>query len=394
MNSNILSKEKEIFLQVYKRIPIDIAYGEGVHLYDKDGNMYLDFFAGLGVNALGYSHPAIIKAVTEQISRFAHLSNNFIADIQVEFAEKLLKHSKMSKVFLSNSGTESTEAAIKLIRKKYGPDKKIFSLSGAFHGRTYGALSLTAKEKYRKPFIPLLSNIAQIEFNNVANMTNNIGPDTAAVFIEFIQGEGGVNLVSENFINRLSTLRNKYGFLIVSDCIQCGIGRTGKGFSHEYYDIKPDIVLSAKAIGGGLPLGALLVTENLADIITVGEHGTTFGGNPVSCAAGNVVLTEVFENGLIEEVRKNGKYFIEQLIELQKRYPEDIKEVRGRGFMVGVDFNYDCSGIVAKLRERKILANCTNNTVLRLLPPLITVKADIDYFLYNLHEILKNKELK
>src|ERR1039457_6747496 len=394
MNTDLFQKEKEYFIHTYNRIPVDLAYGEGVHLFDKKGNRYLDFFSGLGVNALGYSHPGIIKAVSDQISKFGHLSNYFVTDIQVEFSEKLLKYSKMSKVFLSNSGTEAVEAAIKLIRKKFGPDKKIFSLSNAFHGRTYGALSLTANDNYRIPFLPLLPNIHQIAFNNIQDLITNIGKDTAALFVEFIQGEGGINMVSEEFVNELNTLRNKYEFILVSDCIQCGIGRTGKAFSHDYYDVAPDIILSAKAIGGGLPLGALLVNDALSEEFAPGDHGTTFGGNPVSCAAGNVVLTEVFERGLVNNVENNGDYLIGQLLELKDMYPAHIKEVRGRGFMIGVDFNSECATIVAKLRDRKIFANCTNKTVLRLLPPLIMEKNDIDFFLYNLHESIKETDKK
>ncbi|MDR3668580.1 MAG: acetylornithine/succinylornithine family transaminase [Ignavibacteriaceae bacterium] len=394
MNTDLFIKEKEYFIHTYNRIPIDLAYGEGVHLIDRKGNRYLDFFSGLGVNALGYSHPLIVKAVSDQISKFGHLSNYFLTDIQVEFSEKLLKYSKMSKVFLSNSGTEAVEAAIKLIRKKFGPDKKIFSLSNAFHGRTYGALSLTANDNYRTPFLPLLPNIHQIAFNNIQDLTANIGINTAAVFVEFIQGEGGINMVSEEFVNELKNLRKKFDFILVSDCIQCGIGRTGKAFSHDYYDFEPDIILSAKAIGGGLPLGAMLVNNALSDEFAPGDHGTTFGGNPVSCAAGNVVLSEVFEHGLVHEVKMNGDYLIRQLLELKNMYPDHIKEVRGRGFMIGVDFYYECANIVTKLRDRKIFANCTNKTVLRLLPPLIMEKNDIDFFLYNLHESIKEADKK
>jgi predicted acetylornithine/succinylornithine family transaminase len=391
---DLFEKEKEYFIHTYNRIPVDISHGEGVYLFDKKGNRYLDFFSGLGVNALGYSHPGIVKAVSDQIAKFGHLSNYFITDVQVEFSEKLLKYSKMSKVFLSNSGTEAADAAIKLIRKKYGPDKKIFSLSNAFHGRTYGALSLTANENYRTSFMPLVPNIDQIGFNNIDDLKKNISADTAALFVEFIQGEGGINLVSEEFINELKTLRTKFDFILVSDCIQCGIGRTGKAFSHDYYDIKPDIILSAKAIGGGLPLGALLVNESLSEVFVPGDHGTTFGGNPVSCAAGNVVLSEVFEHGLVHEVKRNGEYLKDQLIELKNMYPGHIREVRGRGFMIGVDFHYECTNIVAKLRDRKIFSNCTNKTVLRLLPPLIIEKKDIDFFLYNLHESIKETDKK
>jgi predicted acetylornithine/succinylornithine family transaminase len=394
MSNDLFAKEKQYFIHTYNRIPVDISHGEGVYLFDKKGNRYLDFFSGLGVNALGYSHPGIVKAVSDQIAKFGHLSNYFITDVQVEFSEKLLKYSKMSKVFLSNSGTEAADAAIKLIRKKYGPDKKIFSLSNAFHGRTYGALSLTANENYRTSFMPLVPNIDQIGFNNIDDLKKNISADTAALFVEFIQGEGGINLVSEEFINELKTLRTKFDFILVSDCIQCGIGRTGKAFSHDYYDIKPDIILSAKAIGGGLPLGALLVNESLSEVFVPGDHGTTFGGNPVSCAAGNVVLSEVFEHGLVHEVKRNGEYLKDQLIELKNMYPGHIREVRGRGFMIGVDFHYECTNIVAKLRDRKIFSNCTNKTVLRLLPPLIMEKKDIDFFLYNLHESIKETDKK
>lgn len=392
MNTNLFEKEKEYFIHTYKRIPVDISYGEGVYLYDKQGNRYLDLFSGLGVNALGYAHPGIVKAVSDQISKYAHLSNYFVTDIQVEFSEKLLKCSRMSKVFLSNSGTEAVEAAIKLIRKKYGPDKRIFSLTNAFHGRTYGALSLTANTKYRAPFLPLLPNIYQLEFNSLDDLKKNLGPDTAAVFVEFIQGEGGINLVSEEFIKELKILKEKYNFILVSDCVQSGIGRTGKAFAHDYYDISPDIILAAKAIGGGLPLGAMLVNDTLAEEFAPGDHGTTFGGNSVCCAAGNVVLTEVFEHGLVDEVKKNGAYFIDQLIVLRDMYPGHIKEVRGRGYMIGIDFKYECTNIVEKLRNRRIFANCTNNTVLRLLPPLILEKNDIDFFLYNLQEIIKETD--
>lgn len=392
MDNILFEREKEYFVPTYNRIPLEIAYGEGVHLIDKTGVKYLDFFAGLGVNALGYAHPEIVKAVHQQMMKFAHLSNSFVTEVQVTLAEKLLKYSNMSKLFFTNSGTECTECALKLIRKKYGPEKIIYSFTGAFHGRSYGALSLTAKEKYRKNFKPLLPNIKQLLFNDVQSLNENINENTAAVFLEFIQGEGGINISSEEFISELKRLRELYGFLIVSDTIQCGIGRTGKAFSHDYYDIKPDLILSAKALGGGLPLGAVLFSEELTNIFDIGEHGTTFGGNPVSCAAGIVVLHEVFEKGLIDKVHSNGGYLIDQLKEIGKMFPGDIKEVRGKGFMVGVEFNYDASSIVSSLRSKKILANSTNVNVLRLLPPLIVQKTDIDYFLYSLHEILKEKQ--
>ncbi len=391
MNNNIFEKDKSIFLSTYNRIPLDIAYGEEVHLFDKEGNRYLDFFSGLAVNALGYAHPKIVRAVTEQISKFAHLSNNYITDIQIEFAELLLKYSKMSRAFLTNSGTESIEGALKLIRKKAGPNKKIFALKDSFHGRTYGAMSLTGREKYRTGFEPLVPNIDHIKFNDITDLEDKIDSETAAIFLELIQGEGGIHLVSQDFITKINELKKKYSFIIVADEIQSGIGRTGKPFAYNHYDLKPDIVVTAKAIGGGLPLGAFLTTLELADVFETGKHGTTFGGNPVSCAAGKVVLEEVFELGLMNKVAELGNYFISQLLEIQKMFPKDIKEVRGKGFMLGVELNYECIDVVKEMRKKKVLINCTNKNVIRILPPLISTKSDIDFFLFNLHEILKSK---
>ncbi|MGA9294300.1 MAG: aminotransferase class III-fold pyridoxal phosphate-dependent enzyme, partial [Ignavibacteriaceae bacterium] len=339
----------------------------------------------------GYAHPKIVEAVCSQVTKFGHLSNNYITDIQIQFAELLLKYSGMSKVFLSNSGTEANEAALKIIRKKFGPGKKIFSLTKGFHGRTFGSLSLTDREKYRKDFEPLMPNVGRINFNDVNDLKAKINEDTAAIFIEFIQGEGGVNIVSNEFISVLKDLKNKYSFAVVADEIQSGIGRTGEPFAYDHFSFKPDLVTSAKAIGGGLPLGAALSSPELDGIFETGKHGTTFGGNPVSCAAGIVVLKEVFENGLMEHVKESGDYFIDQLNELKGLFPDDIKYVRGKGFMIGVELFYEGNNIVEQMRERKVLTNCTSGNVLRILPPLIAGKDEIDFFLYNLHEILKNK---
>jgi acetylornithine aminotransferase len=384
-----LNREKQLFLQTYKRIPIDISYGEGVHLIAKDGTRYLDFIGGLGVNALGYAHPKITDAINKQIEKFAHISNFFITDIQLEFTEKLLTHSKMSRAFLTNSGTEAVEAAIKVIRRVKGREAEIFSLSNSFHGRTYGALSLTDRPLYKNGFEPTLSDIKTIKFNNASDLKKKVNENTAAIFIEFLQGESGINLVSNEFVDVLNELKKKFNIAIIADCIQSGIGRTGKPFAFSYFELNPDIILVAKSIGGGLPLGALLVSEEFKDSFSYGSHGSTFGGNPVSCAAGKVVLEEVFENGLMENAANLGSYFKNQLEELKKQFPEKIKEIRGLGFLLGIEMKDDCNSLIEQLRERNILANCTNKNVLRLLPPLITEKNDIDFFLYNFHEILK-----
>ncbi len=388
MISDLFTNENKFFLQTYKRTKIDIVSGEGIFLVDSKNSRYMDFFSGLAVNALGYAHPKIVEAVTRQISKFAHLSNYYITDIQNQFAEKLLTIAGMDKLFLTNSGTETTEAALKLIRKKFGPHKTIYSLTNGFHGRTYGALSLTSRAKYKEGLGPFLPNIHTIEFNDCIDLKNKINNNTAAVFIEFIQGEGGIVEINKEFIDELQLLKQKFDFLIVADAIQCGIGRTGKAFTHNYYDVKPDIILTAKAIGGGLPLGALLVNETLASVFSFGNHGTTFGGNPVSCSAGKVVLEEVFENGLLENVFSFGNYFKSQLVDIQNKFPNKISDVRGKGFMLGVEVKFPGQIIVDEMLKRKILINCTNINVIRLLPPLITNKEQIDIFLYNFEDVI------
>jgi predicted acetylornithine/succinylornithine family transaminase len=380
--------KNDFFIPTYKRIAIDLAAATGAYLIDKNNIRYLDLFAGLGVNALGYAHPKILKAVTEQISNFGHLSNYFITDVQNNLAVKLLSISNMDKLFFTNSGTETTEAALKLVRKKFGPDKIIFSLTNSFHGRTYGALSLTARTNYRKGFEPFLTNIGTIEFNNTEDLKKQINQNTAAIFIEFIQGEAGINEVSNNFVSELNRLKEKFNFLVVADEIQSGIGRTGKAFAYNYYDILPDIILVAKAIGGGLPLGAMLVNKNLSNVFFQGDHGTTFGGNPVSCAAGLIVLEEIFENGLLEKVSELGSYLKDQLKIIQNKYIQIIKDVRGKGFMIGIELRSPCKTIVDEMLKRKILINCTNSNVIRLLPPLIIDKEQINYFLENFEDVI------
>ncbi len=388
-NNDLFKREKKSFLSTYKRIPIEIVKGEGVYLFDKDGKKYLDFISGLGVNALGYAHPKIIEAVNLQVKNFSHLSNYFITEVQTEFAEKLLEFAGMDKVFLTNSGTEAIEGTIKLIRMKYGPDKKIFSLTNSFHGRTYGSLSLTAREKHRIGFEPLLPNVGHIILDDINDQESKINENTAAVFLEFIQGEGGVKPVSNEFVNKLFELRERFGFLVVADEIQSGIGRTGKNFAFQHYQIKPDVIVAAKAIGGGLPLGAFLVTDGLNDVFDYGKHGTTFGGNPAACAAGIAVLDFMNTNNLVEKVKELSGYFFSELENLKIKYPEFISQIRGKGLMIGIEMKKQGAEITEQLRGKGILVNLTANNVIRLLPPLIVEQKQVDSFLNNFNETLK-----
>jgi len=389
---NIFEREEEFLLQTYKRIQIKISHGEGVYLFSEDGKKYLDFFSGLAVNALGYGNKKIIQAIEEQVKKFIHLSNYYINSPQIQLAERLVKYSGLSKVFFTNSGTEAIEASLKLIRRYFGPEKSIITFSNAFHGRTYGSLSLSGKEKYKKYFSPLLPNIIQLEFNEVELLEKYVTENTAAIYMEIIQGEGGIHIVSTQFVEKIDELRNKFGFALVADEVQCGIGRTGKPFAYQHYSIEPDLVIVAKAIGGGLPLGALITNKKYNNVFQQGDHGSTFGGNPVACAAGLAVLNDVFNNGLVNEVARLGDYFKSELNLVHKKYPDKIVVVKGLGFMIGVELCKPCASLVDKFREKGILVNCTNENVLRILPPLISTKENIDYFIIIFNEILSENE--
>lgn len=386
---NAQEKESELFFHTYKRLPLEVERGEGCYLFTSDGKKYLDMFSGLAVNALGYAHPAIIKAVDEQVRKYTHLSNFFIQGPQIQLAERLLKLSGFDKIFFSNSGTEAIEGTIKLVRKwgKKNGKKIIFGMSNGFSGRTMGALSLMDKEKYRDGYEPFLPNFGTIDFNNTSDLNSKVNSDTAAIFLEFIQGEGGIVGVTQEFIDSLKMLREKYGFLIVADEIQSGIGRTGKLFGFQHFGIIPDIITVAKPIGGGLPVGAIIGSKKVADIWTYGVHGTTFGGNPVSCAAGVATIDTVMTDTFLKNVNDNGEYFKRKVLELKSKYPV-IKDVRVYGYMIGVELHIESAQIVEQILHKGVLVNSTANTVIRILPPLIAGKIEFDILLKILDEVL------
>lgn len=387
----ILEREAKVFFPTYKRIPLEIDHGEGVYLYSKDGRRFLDLFGGLAVNALGYNHPRVVGAIERQLQRYIHLSNYYLQDPQIELAEHLVRASGYNKVFLSNSGTEAIEGAMKIARK-WGKGKRksvIVSFTNAFHGRTMGALSTMDREKYRADFEPFLPGFVCIPFNDVQALRSTVNEETLAVMLEFIQGEGGINTATAEFIDELRQLKQQFDFLIIADEIQAGLGRTGIFFAFQHYDIRPDIVAVAKPLGGGLPLGAILGSERVADVLQYGVHGTTFGGNPVACAAGIVVLEEIVNGSLLQDVIEVGEYFIAQLRLLQNEFPQLIAGVRGKGLMIGVELTREGDSIVEKMREEGVLINCTNQTVLRFLPPLIITKAHVDDGVRALRRVLK-----
>jgi acetylornithine/N-succinyldiaminopimelate aminotransferase len=392
VSESMIDKEAKNFFHTYHRLPLEIERGEGVYLFAKDGKRYIDFFGGLAVNALGYNHPGINAAIEKQIHRYIHLSNYYVQDAQVELAERIIAASGFKRIFFSNSGTEAVEGAIKLARKwgQKSGKARLLNLSNSFHGRTMGALSLTDRPKYREGYDPFLQNTETVQFNDINDLRLKTNEQTLGVILECIQGEGGVNVIKKEFANELTVLQQKYGFLIIADEIQAGVGRTGTFFGFEHMDVHPDIVVIAKAIGGGLPLGAILGNEKVADVFSYGEHGTTFGGNPVACAAGCAVMEEVIQKGLMKQAGLIGAYIKSKVLEMQKEFPTIIKEVRGLGCMLGIDIDRDGQPIVDELRNRGLLINCTNTTVLRLLPPYIITQKLCDQLIQELRSILKS----
>lgn len=376
---NITELESQLFFHTYKRLPLEVERGEGCYLYTKDGKKYLDMFSGLAVNALGYAHPAVIDAIERQIRKYNHLSNFFIQEPQVQLAERLLQLSGYDKIFFTNSGTEAIEGTIKLVRKwgKAHNKKMMFGMSNGFSGRTMGALSLMDKEKYRAGYEPFLPNFGSITFNNVEDLHSKISSDTAAVFLEFIQGEGGIVGVTQQFVDTLKSLRDTFEFLLVADEIQSGIGRTGKLFGFQHFNIEPDIVTIAKPIGGGLPLGAILGSKKVADVWTYGVHGTTFGGNPVACAAGIATIDLVMSENFLKQVNETATYALKNFSSLKAKHSV-IKEIRMYGFMIGIDLAVPSGPIVEEILQRNVLVNSTADTVIRILPPLIARKEEFD----------------
>jgi acetylornithine/N-succinyldiaminopimelate aminotransferase len=385
MDSNLVEKDDRYLLNVYNRLDLEIVKGKGSYLYDKKGDKYLDMFSGIAVNSLGVNNQKINEAIFDQMKNYIHISNYFATKPVVNLAGLLVENTFASKVFFANSGSEVNEAALKLAKlygKKYNKDKvEILAAHNSFHGRTSGSLSLTGRKKYRDQFSPLLPRVKHFGFNNLESLQAEVSDKTCAVFLEMIQGEGGVHEVSNDFISTLTELSDKYNFLIILDEIQTGLGRTGDFFAHEKYAFQPDMVTLAKSLGGGVPLGALLVREELEDVFSPGDHGSTFGGNPVACAAGEYVVNRIMDGDFISSLNKKSKLIFEGLNQLKEEYPAIISEIRGRGMLVGIEAGEYASRIKQKGMEQNLLLNVTDQTVIRLLPALNISKGEIEDFL-------------
>ena len=390
MSDTIQEKTARYIVNTYPRAPFTLVQGQGMTVTDSDGKQYLDFGAGISVNALGHADPEIIAAVTEQIAQLSHVCNLYHSAPQADLAEILSSLSFADKVYFANSGTEAVEAAIKFSRKyartTYGPGKtEIVAFTGAFHGRTAGALALTPREKYQAPFRPLMPDVRFAPFNDVEAARRMIGPETCAVFVEPVQGEGGIYAATPDFLESLREACDRFGALLIFDEIQCGMGRTGRLWAYEHFAVEPDMMTVAKALGGGLPIGVTLVTEAVAEVMQLGDHGSTFAGGPVICRAAAVVLRRVSDPGFLEHVRDMGALLMERLDEMHSPH---IKEVRGLGLMVGVDLDIEVAPLIQAGFEHGVLMLNAGTKVLRLLPPLIVEASHIDQFVNALDQIL------
>lgn len=378
----IVRKYEKYIFNTYTRQPIAIKKASGAVVTDVNGKEYVDCVAGIAVNNVGHCHPTVVDAIKRQAGQLIHVSNLYYMENQAVLAEELVNLTGMDRVFFCNSGAEAVEGALKLARKASGK-KEFIATENAFHGRTRGALSVTHKEKYRKPFEPLAPAVF-VPYDDADAIRNAINENTAGVILEPIQGEGGVIIPSDGFLKEVREMCDETGTLLILDEVQTGFGRTGKWFAKEHSGIKPDIMTTAKAMGGGFPMGAMLAGEEVAANFGRGDHASTFGGNALACAAALANIEVIKKEGLVKRSEELGNYLVKKLKNLNKDY---VKDVRGKGLMVGMELSTRCEDIVNRARERGVLLNCTSESVLRFVPPLTITKEQLDKAVSVLDEI-------
>lgn len=383
-DKEIFAEDKANYLPVFNRYQIVLDHGDGVYAWDNNGKKYIDFLGGIAVNVLGHNYKPLVEAIAEQAGKMIHCSNLYYTQPQADAAAKLVKLSGLGKAFFGNSGAEANEGAIKIARKyahSIDPEKsQIISAWDSFHGRTLATLTATGQPHYQEGVGPLPAGFDYVHYNDIAELEAMMSDKTAAVMLETIQGEGGVHTPDGDYLKKVRALCDKYQALLILDEIQAGIGRSGKFFAYEKCGIKPDIVTLAKGLAGGVPIGAFIVTDEVAKAFKPGDHGTTFGGNPLACAAANVVLDTVPKPEFLEKVTEVGAYFKGELQKLKAKYPELIVDVRGEGLILGAELKSAEHGrdIVNKCLEKGAIINCTVGKVLRFIPPLIITKQDVD----------------
>lgn len=393
MSNPYIEKAEEVILHTYNRYPVVFDRGEGVHLYDVDGREYLDFAAGIAVQSLGYNNQEYTQALKDQIDKLTHISNLYYTAPMMEAAEKVVKASGMSRVFFTNSGTEAIEGALKAARKyayeKYGEERyEIIAMNHSFHGRSIGALSVTGNEKYQIPFRPLVPGIRFAEYNDLESVKAQITEKTCAVILETVQGEGGVYPATEAFLKGVKALCEERDMLLILDEIQCGMGRSGFMFAWQEYGVKPDVMLAAKALGNGVPVGAFLARGRAATAMGPGDHGTTYGGNPFVCRAADTVLKLFERRHILEHVREVGAYLWDKLEQVAKNH-DRVKAHRGKGLMQGLEFDCPVGGMVTKaLLEQRLVLISAGANVIRFVPPLVITKEDVDHMVERLEKVI------
>ncbi len=396
-----LRDAEQHLMKTYRRPPAVFLRGKGCYLYDSAGNAYLDFLGGIAVNALGYSHPRLVRVIQREAKHAVHFSNLFHSSFQGPLAKKLAEWSGLDRVFFTNSGTEAVEGALKLARayvKRNAnstgrPKTRILALENSFHGRTFGAVSVTYPAKYREPFEPLVPGAEFVRFNDVADLQQKFTSDVCAIIMEPIQGEGGITAISNEFWSEARKLATANGATLIADEIQCGLGRTGRHFAFQKFAEKPDIVTVAKPLAGGLPLGAVVANEKFAEAFTPGIHGTTFGGGPLVCATALEFLKIVEQKDLLKNVRERSAEIVSGLKSLQTRF-DFIREVRGEGLILGLDLSIEGAPIVEEAMRQRLIINCTHEHILRFLPPFIIRKKDVQEFLGTFTKVLEKAPRK
>ena len=391
MNMNEVKKLYDQYvLSTYTRTDLCLVKGEGIWVEDIEGKKYLDFFPGWAVSGVGHRHPKVVEELSSQLERIIHVSNNYYSDVQPLLAKKIIDYSFPGKVFFANSGAEANEGAIKLARKYGGGNRyEIITMEKSFHGRTLATLTATGQDKVKKGFAPLPEGFKHVPFNDIDAFTSSITDKTVAVIIEPIQGEGGINVAEKDYMQELSRVCKEKDILLIVDEVQTCMGRTGEMFAYKHFGIEPDAMTLAKSLGGGLPIGVLVVNEKHKDVLTPGSHASTFGGSPIVCAASLGVFKAIEEEDLLENAREMGKYIVQKFEELAKR-SSLIGVVKGKGLMIGVETEMeDASTVAEECIKEGLLINCTQKNVLRIMPPLTVTKEDVDLAMEKILKVLE-----
>jgi len=389
-SDQIIEKYARFVMPTYGRAEVVFVRGKGVKIWDAEGREYLDFFPGWAVSGLGHCHRGVATALKRQADRIIHVSNNYYNELQAELAERIIRHSFEGKAFFANSGAEANECAIKLARKYGTPTGRyeIITAERSFHGRTIATLTATGQEKVKSGFRPLLEGFKTVPFDDLDAVKAAVTEKTVAVMIEPIQGEGGINVASDSYIKGLRELCDKKDLLLIFDEIQTGMGRTGEMFCYKHFDVTPDVMTLAKSLGGGVPIGAAVASRKTADVLTAGSHASTFGGSPIVCAAAIAVFEAIDREGLLDNAKRMGGYLKEKLEALKKKFSV-VKGLRGIGLMLGVELSIDGPGVFEECFKRRLLINCTQSNILRIMPPLVVKKNDIDKAVGILEDVLK-----